>query len=144
MQPSAQGAILLMTSANKKPKSRKTLTTLVLKHCKTLHDISGSCMIFIVQKNTKSFLFGHKICLKSRLHTFSPFSAFKIHYSVSLWVKITKKPTTRQLASGVHLGASRQNRDSNSATGCDVINRWIMGKWSSPLDTHCGGVFILF
>ena len=29
-----------------------------------------------------------------RLYTFSTFSAFKIHNSVSLWVKITKKPSS--------------------------------------------------
>ena len=39
-------------------------------------------------------LFGHDICLKGRLYTFSTFSAFKIHHSVSLWVKITKKPNS--------------------------------------------------
>ena len=39
-------------------------------------------------------MFGHDICLKGRLDTFSTFSAFKIHNSVSLWVKITKKPNS--------------------------------------------------
>ena len=71
-----------------------TLTTLVLKHRKTRHDIQHSCMIFIVK------------IMKGLRYTFSTFLAFKIHNSVSLWVKIRKKPNSIR----VHLGASRQNR----------------------------------
>ena len=39
-------------------------------------------------------MFGRDICLKGRLYTFLIFSAFKIHNSISLWVKITKKPNS--------------------------------------------------
>ena len=67
-------------------------------------------------------MFGHDIRLKGRLDTFSTFSAFKIHNSVSLWVKITRKPNSIGRPS-LYL-ARKQSR--NSATGCDVINRWII------------------
>ena len=56
------------------------------------------------KNNTRSSLFGHEIGLKGRLYTFSTFSAFRIHNSVSLWVKITRKPNS------VHVCASRENR----------------------------------
>ena len=68
-------------------------------------------------------MFGHDICLKGRLDTFSTFSAFKIHNSVSLLVKITKKPNSIGRPSWCF--APKQS--SNFATGCDVINRWIIG-----------------
>ena len=80
-------------------------------------------------------MFGHDICLKGRLDTFSTFSVFKIHNSVSLWVKITKKPNSTGRPS---LCLARKQR-SNSETGCDVINRWIIGtrnfakSWAPPL-----------
>ena len=67
-------------------------------------------------------MFGHDICLKGRLDTFSTFSAFKIHNSVSLWVKITRKPNS--IGRPFLCLARKQSR--NSATGCDVINRWII------------------
>ena len=68
-------------------------------------------------------MFGHEICLKGRLDTFSRFSAFKIHNSVSLWVKITRKPN----GIGRPSWCFARKQSSNSATGCDVINRWIIG-----------------
>ena len=74
------------------------------------------------KNNTKSSLFGHEIGLKGRLYTFSTFSAFKTHNSVSLWVKITRKPNSIGRPS---LCLARK-QISNSATGCDVINRWII------------------
>ena len=53
-------------------------------------------MIFIVKIILNLLCFGHDICLKGRLYTFSTFSAFRIHNSVSLywWVKITRKPNS--------------------------------------------------
>ena len=68
-------------------------------------------------------MFGHEICLKGRLDTFSRFSAFKIHNSVSLWVKITRKPN----GIGRPSWCFARKQSSNSATGCDFINRWIIG-----------------
>ena len=68
-------------------------------------------------------MFGHDICFNGRLDTFLIFSAFKIHNSVSLWVKITRKPNSIGRPS---LCFARK-QSSNSATGCDVINRWIIG-----------------
>ena len=65
----------------------------------------------------------HEICLKGRLYTFSTFSAFKKHNSVSLWVKITKKPN----GIGRPSWCLARKQSSNFATGCDVINRWIIG-----------------
>ena len=79
-------------------------------------------------------MFGHDICLKGRLYTFLTFSAFKIHNSVSLWVKITRKPNSIGRPS---LCLARK-QSSKSATGCDVINRWIIGtrnfakSWAPP------------
>ena len=79
-------------------------------------------------------MFGHDICLKGRLYTFLIFSAFKIHNSVSLWVKITRKPNN--LGRPSLCFARKQN--SNFVTGCDVINRWIIGtrniakSWAPP------------
>ena len=70
-------------------------------HSPQLHDIYR-------QNNTKSSLFGHGICLKGRLYTFSTFCAFKIYNSVSLWVKITRKPNSIGRPSWSCLGASRQ------------------------------------
>ena len=67
-------------------------------------------------------MFGHDIRLKGRLDTFSTFSAFKIHNSVSLWVKITRKPNS--IGRPSLCLARKQSR--NSATGCDFINRWII------------------
>ena len=101
-------------------------------HSPQLHDIYR-------WNNTKSSLFGHDISLKGRLYTFSTFSAFKIHNSVSLWVKITKKPNS--IGRPPWCFATKQS--SNFATGCDVINRWIIGtrnkyralleSWAPPL-----------
>ena len=53
-------------------------------------------MIFIVKIILNLLCFGHDICLKGRLYTFSTFSAFRIHNSVSLywWMKITRKPNS--------------------------------------------------
>ena len=79
-------------------------------------------------------MFRHDICLKGRLYTFLIFSAFKIHNSVSLWVKITRKPNSIWRPS---LCFARK-QSSNPATGCDVINRWIIGtrnfakSWAPP------------
>ena len=79
-------------------------------------------------------MFGHDICLKGRLDTFSTFSVFKIHNSVSLWVKITKKPNSTGRPS---LCLARK-QSSNCETGCGVINRWIIGtrnfakSWAPP------------
>ena len=79
-------------------------------------------------------MFGHDICLKGRLYTVLIFSAFKIHNSVSLWVKITRKPSNLGRPS---LCFARK-QSSNIATGCDVINRWIIGtrnfakSWPPP------------
>ena len=61
--------------------------------------------------------------MKGRLDTFSRFSAFKIHNSVSLWVKKTRKPN----GIGHTSWCFARKQSSNSATGCDVINRWIIG-----------------
>ena len=80
------------------------------------------CYFNSQKNNTKSSLFGHEIGLKGRLYTFSTFSAFKIHNSVSLWGKITRKPNSIGRPS---LCLARK-QISNSATGCDVINRWII------------------
>ena len=68
-------------------------------------------------------MFDHDICLIGRLDTFSTFSAFKMHNSVSLLVKIMKK--TNSIGRPSWCFARKQS--SNSATGCDVINRWIIG-----------------
>ena len=93
-------------------------------------------------------MFGHEICLKGRLDTFSRFSAFKIHNSVSLWVKITRKPN----GMGRPSWCITRKQSSNSATGCDVINQWIIGTrnkyralleswappaWFEPLKWYC-------
>ena len=80
-------------------------------------------------------MFSHDFCLKGRLYTFSTFSAFKIHNSVSLWVKITKKPNTIGRPSLCF--APKQS--SNFATECDVINRWIIGirnKYQELLESY--------
>ena len=87
-------------------------------------------------------MFGHDICWKGRLYTFSTFSAFTIHNSVSLWVKITRRPNSLGRPS---LCFARK-QGSSFATGCDVINRWIIvtrnfakswaPPWSSPKFLH--------
>ena len=46
-----------------------------------------------------------------------------IRNSVSLWVKITRKPSS--IGRPFWCFAAKQS--SNSVTGCDVINRWIIG-----------------
>ena len=80
-------------------------------------------------------MFGHDICLKGRLYTFLIFSEFKIHNSISLWVKITRKPNSI----GHPSLCFARKQSSNSATGCDVINRWLIGtrnfakSWAPPL-----------
>ena len=79
-------------------------------------------------------MFGHDICFNGRLDTFLIFSAFKIDNSVSLWVNITRKPNNIGRPS---LCFARK-QSSNAATGCDVINRWIIGtrnfakSWAPP------------
>ena len=114
------------------------------KHYKQLHGTAMGPPVSVVAEiakhrgtspsyiYTKSSLFGHDICLKGRLDTFSTFSAFKIHNSVSLWVKITKKPN----GIGRPSWCSAPKQSSNSATGCDVINRWIIGiRYQAPLES---------
>ena len=72
--------------------------------------------------------------MKGRLYTFSIFLAFKIHNSVSMWVKITKKPNGIERPSWCFA----RKQSSNFETGCDVINRWIIGtrnfakSWGPP------------
>ena len=79
-------------------------------------------------------MFGHDSCFNGRLDTFSRFSAFKIHNSVSLWVETTRKPN----GIGRPSLCFARKQSSNSATGCDVINRWIIGtrnfakSWAPP------------
>ena len=90
---SAQEIIFwLMTSLNQRPQQPQNVNDTRFEtprdspwHSPQLHDIYR-------KSYTKSSLFGHDIRLKGRLDTFSTFSALEIHNSVSLWVKITRKP----------------------------------------------------
>ena len=95
-------------------------------------------------------MFGHDIYLTGRLDTFSTFSAFKIHNSVSLWVKITRKPSSIGCPS---LCLERKQIPTQPPSVCtteqptwetainDVVN-WQMSKqdirWPIPHDRIVG------